>query len=291
MLSHRIALATILALVAIAAISASARAISSTTIYLPLIATPPTAAQLARDRINAYRQLAGAPPLQLHPALALAAHNHARYDLLNYGDPSAWRLGPHGEVAGKPGFTGESSGARAIAAGYPWPAGWEVIDHLGDPTEGVDDLMNSVYHRVGILTWTHQYLGYGYGRSAVEAVDVIDFGRGPTEPVNATGILVFPSNGQIDIPLYGAAEAPDPLPPDGRYPIGYPITVQPAFGIHMTVDLAEIHDESGAPLAVYPNPPGCDTRGCVAPVPRLVSPSARPLKQWRRATCQRNRSV
>ena len=87
------------------------------------------------------------------------------------GGREAW------EVAGKPGFTGESSGARALAAGYPWAAGWEVMNYLDDPTRSVDDLMNSVYHRVGMLIWTHQYLGYGHGRSAGEAVDVLDFGR------------------------------------------------------------------------------------------------------------------
>lgn len=241
----------------------------TTTLYLPLIMTPKSAAQLASERVNYYRQLAGAPAVQLHTALTVAAQHHAQYDLLNHGDPSAWAAGPHGEVVGKPGFTGESSGARALAAGYPWAAGWEVMNYLDDPTRSVDDLMNSVYHRVGILTWTHQYLGYGHGQSAIEAVDVIDFGRGPLDPMSAIGVLAFPPDGMSNVPIYGASETPDPLPPSGRYPIGFPMTLQPVFGSNLTVDLAELRDSGGALVSVYPNPPGC-ANSCYALIP--ISP-------------------
>jgi hypothetical protein len=241
-------------------------------LYLPLITHNDTGAtsilptQAALTRINYYRQLAGAPLLQLHPALTTSAQNHANYDLLNHGDPSAWAAGPHGEVVGKPGFTGESSGARALAAGYPWAAGWEVMNYLDDSARSVDDLMNSVYHRIGILTWTHQYLGYGHGRSAAEAVDVIDFGRGATEPISTIGILVFPPDGMSDVPIYGASETPDPLPPNGHYPIGYPITLQPLSGSSLTVVSAELRDSAGTLVSVYPNPPGC-TNTCYALIP------------------------
>jgi hypothetical protein len=244
-------------------------------LYLPLITLnnngttliPPT--QAALNRINYYRQLVGTQILQLHPALTTAAQHHAHYDLLNHGDSSAWTAGPHGEVPGKPGFTGESSGARALAAGYPWAAGWEVMNYFDDPARSVDDLMNSVYHRVGMLIWTHQYLGYGHGRSAGEAVDVLDFGRGATEPISASGVLVFPPGGMSDVPIYGASETPDPIPPNGHYPIGYPITLQPAFGSTLTVDSAELRDSAGVLVSTYPNPPGC-TNSCYALIP--ISP-------------------
>lgn len=228
-----------------------------TTLYLPLVMTPKTAAQRASERVNYYRQLAGAPLLQLHPALTTAAQNHANYDLLNHSDPSAWMIGPHGEITGKPGFTGESSGARALAAGYPWAAGWEVMNYFDDPTRSIDDLMNSVYHRVGMLIWTHQYLGYGHGRSAAESVDVLDFGRGATDVISTTSVLMFPPHGMSGVPIYGASETPDPVPPNGRYPIGYPITLQPAYGLTLTVASAELRDSIGTQIAVYPNPSGC----------------------------------
>jgi hypothetical protein len=241
-------------------------------LYLPLItrndtnATPISPAQAALNRINYYRQLAGVPLLQLHPALTTAAQNHANYDVLNHGDSSAWAAGPHGEVVGKPGFTGESSGARALATGYPWAAGWEVMNYFDDPTISDDDLMNSVYHRVGMLIWTHQYLGYGHGRSAVEAVDVLDFGRSATEPISPANVLVFPPDQQSDIPIYGASETPDPVPPNGHYPIGYPITLQPAYAATLTVDSAELRDSAGTLIGVYPNPSSC-ANACYALIP------------------------
>jgi hypothetical protein len=259
-----LAMFTLLIITAISTVPAHAD--QATTLYLPVIRTPKSAAQLASERVNEYRQLAGAPAVQLHDALTVAAQNHAEYDLLNYGDPSAWSAGPHGEVAGKPGFTGESSGARALAAAYSWAAGWEVMNYLDDPERSVDDLMNSVYHRIGILMWTHQYLGYGHGRNAVEAVDVIDFGRGPSDPISATDVLAFPPDGMSDVPIYGAAETPDPLPPNGHYPIGYPMTLQPLSGSTLTVDSAELRDSAGVLVSTYPNPSGC-TNSCYALIP------------------------
>src|SRR4051812_43550024 len=68
---------------------APAHGSQTTTLYLPVVMTPKTAAQRASERVNYYRQLTGAQLLQLHPALTAAAQNHANYDLLNYDDPSA----------------------------------------------------------------------------------------------------------------------------------------------------------------------------------------------------------
>src|SRR5262249_9785409 len=147
--------------------------------------------------------------------------------------------------------------------------GWEVMNYLDDPARSVDDLMNSVYHRVGILMWTHQYMGYGHGHSAVEAVDVIDFGRGASDPISATGILAFPPDRMSDVPIYGASETPDPLPPNGHYPIGYPITIQPLSGSILMVDSAELHDNTGTLVNVYPSPFGC-ANSCYALIP--ISP-------------------
>ena len=53
------------------------------------------------------------------------------------------RLGPHGEVEDKPGYTGRWSGDRAVASGYPWNAGWEVISFDNDPIVSVDALSPS----------------------------------------------------------------------------------------------------------------------------------------------------
>jgi hypothetical protein len=116
-------------------------------VYLPRIFAPEATsdpAHIAIERINVYRTLAGVQVVQPHPALTAAVQNHAHYDLQNYADPAAWIYGPHGEVAGKPGFTGQMPGDRATAAGYPWATGWEVMDSFDDPTRSIDALMATV---------------------------------------------------------------------------------------------------------------------------------------------------
>jgi Cysteine-rich secretory protein family len=110
----------------------------------PQPGTPPE--QLALDRINAYRALAGVPPVEPHAALLAAAQHHADYDLLNHSDPAAWAYGPHGEVSGKPGFSGAMPGDRAVAAGYPWAAGWEVMGYFDDPLRAVGGVALEVWH-------------------------------------------------------------------------------------------------------------------------------------------------
>jgi len=235
-----------------------------TTLPTPLPGAPPE--QLALDRINAYRALAGVPLVESHVALLAAAQHHADYDLLNYSDPTAWNAGPHGEVQGKPGFTGAMPGDRAVAAGYPWAAGWEVIGHFDDPLRAVDGLMATVFHRINILTPSHAYLGYGHGRSAVEAVDVFDFGRGPAIPPGPPDLAVYPGPGQVDVPRYGAGETPSPLPVGASYPIGYPITLEPIVGTTLSVSTVQLRDAGGALVPVYPNPPGCGT-SCYALIP------------------------
>ena len=228
--------------------------------------TPVPPEQRALAHINAYRARAGVRSLTLDRALVTAAQRHADYDLLNAPDASAWAFGPHGEVEGKPNFSGIWPGDRAVAAGYAWAAGWEVISHFDDPERAVDGLMATVFHRVNILTATHAHLGYGHGQNQIEAVDVLDFGRGASEPGGSPGVALFPGSDQRDVPLYGAGETPSPLPPGAAYPIGYPITIQPIAGTMLAVSTAELRDEGDALVPLYPSPSDC-AASCYALLP------------------------
>lgn len=228
--------------------------------------TPVPPEQLALARVNAYRALAGVRSLTLDLALVTAAQRHADYDLLNASDVSAWEFGPHGEVGSKPGFSGTWPGDRAVAAGYSGAAGWEVISHFDDPKRAVEGLMATVFHRVNILTATHVHLGYGHGQTMSEAVDVLDFGRGASEPAGSPDVGLYPGPGQRDVPLYGAGETPSPLPPGASYPIGYPVTIQPIAGTALTVSAAELRDSSGALVPLHPSPPDC-AGSCYALLP------------------------
>jgi uncharacterized protein YkwD len=244
-------------------------------VYLPLAikhgaTLPPTRSptEQARDRINYYRGLAGVQLLELHPALIQAAQNHANYTTLNATDQSAWSYGPHGEVAGKPGFSGQWPPDRGTAAQFPYLVNDEVIAPYDHPTRAVDAWINTVFHRINLLDPKGQYMGYGHGRdSRGYGVDVVDIGKGAADPAGEPRIIVYPSPGTSNIPLFGAGEDPDPIPPDGHYPIGYPITIQPLNTDNLTVTHAELRNNSGALVAVYPNPPLCVTYHCYAIIP------------------------
>jgi hypothetical protein len=194
----------------------------------PLPTGPPE--QQVLDRLNYYRSLAGAPPLQLHPALLTAAQNHVTYHVtyldLNINDDSANVYWPHGEVEGKPGYTGRWSGDRAMVSGYPWSAGWEVMSFDDDPIVSVDNLIATVFHRVTMLDPYMEYMGYGHGQVGSGGADVIDFGHG-TANTTRQQVIVYPADGQINVPvLWLGGETPSPLPPDAPpSAVGYPITI------------------------------------------------------------------
>lgn len=249
-----------------------ARANAPYLVYLPTMMNQATSAsqfppvQTALDRINDYRSLAGVQFVQRHPALITAAQNHAKYTILNDENPSAWTNGPHGEVVGKPGFTGQSAADRMVVAHFPYGPSAEVMDYYDDPIRSVDGLMATVFHRVIALTPTHAYIGYGHMHSMTAAADVIDFGRGAADPTGQPGVAVFPGNGQTNVPLYGEGETPSPLPPGANYPIGYPVTLQPIYATTLTVTQAELRDGGGALVNVYPSPTNCNS-SCYALIP------------------------
>lgn len=236
--------------------------------------TFPDPARQAAERLNGYRDLVGIVPLRLHTAAVNAAQNHAQYHMLNHGDPGAWTYGPHGEVEGKPGYTGRWPSDRLQAAGYPWFGGAEVMHYLGDPLASVDDWIAAVYHRVIALDPGDHYVGYGHGRDAHTAVDVMDFGSGPIAAGRWSPAQpypqAYPADGQTGVPrAWNANESPDPLPPGATRPVGYPFTLQGVRGT-LAVTWAEMRDGNGNAVAVHPNPPDCATFNCYAAI--AVSP-------------------
>jgi hypothetical protein len=101
--------------------------------------------------------------------------------------------------------------------------------------------------------------------SGTARVDVADFGHAATDPARQH-IILFPAPGQTNVPLLGMWESPSPLPPGETDPFGYPITLQPPYGVALTVTQAELLDSSGAPVSIYPNPSECGT-ACYALIP------------------------
>jgi uncharacterized protein YkwD len=241
----------------------------------PLLPTPtPTASpgQQAINRANLYRDYVGGVPLQLSPSLAAASQNHAQYYLDNATDSSAMLNGAHGEVTGKPDFTGVWPWDRDAAAGYPAGSGiGEDMHFLGNPVAAIDSWMFTVYHRVLLLTPDYYYAGYGLRQSASQNVDVMDLATGPLPSgmvaSGFVGFQVYPANAQTGVPTFWTGgEGPSPLPPGAPLPVGLPITIQGVGGA-LAVSLAELRDGSGSLVPTYPNPPDCASFGCYALIP------------------------
>ena len=222
-------------------------------LYFPFVmVTPaPRPYQVAVDRINFWRAIAGLQPVQDHPATRCAAENHANYLALNAtGDA-------HYETAGYPGFTGERLQDRLAYCGYaePWLQLSEVV--VGPPEMGtvaaVDGWLATVYHRSGVLEADATAVGYGEG-----GANVLDSwpGQTPTgvwQPARHTRFVLWPAPGQTDVPSYwNGLEIPDPLPPGSTKPVGYPVSLTwDKFAV--TPTLALLAGPTGTVLC-HPNP-------------------------------------
>jgi hypothetical protein len=185
----------------------------------PMGATPQATTALAA--VNTVRLASGAGCVNLVNTISDGATAHCNYYAM-YMRGDMCIADPHGEVMSCMGFTGASPGARSKAAGYTSGGGGEVMAFLNNAQRSVDTWVNSVWHRTPIIDPSTYDMGYGF---AAAGCDVIDFGRGM--PAAATTLVVYPYDGQTNVPpsFNGAQEGPmPPVPPTG-WPSGLPVSV------------------------------------------------------------------
>lgn len=179
-------------------------------------------AKAALSYLNSIRLPAGAGCVKMVAEINKAADNHCAY----YADPANEGMcteNAHNEVMGCAAFTGTGPGQRMAAAGYMARGGGEVMAFLNDPKGAIDTWVNSVWHRIPLLDpWTGD-MGYG---SAAAGCDTIDFGNSAMG-VPATTVLVYPFDGQTDVPtsFNGMYEGPTPPAPPSGWPSAAPITL------------------------------------------------------------------
>jgi len=89
--------------------------------------------------------------------------------------------------------------------------------------------MATLYHRVALLSPTVVEVGVGWAnRRDGLGFLVVDVGGVDSKPDAKLFPIVYPVNGQEDVPLdfcLGARENPNPIPEDGTV-AGYPVTIQ-----------------------------------------------------------------
>jgi hypothetical protein len=192
----------------------------------------------AYDRVNAYRNAAGLSCLKFSPEIAIAAAAHCDYYVSNSGSCVA---SPHREVASCSKFRAEKFSDRMKAAAYTGNPAYEAMTYVGQGAHAVDKWVDSVWHRIPILSPWVADGGYG----SVKACDTMDFGWAPASTQAAP--VTYPFAGQAKVPrsFDGATESPAlPVPPKG-WPSGYPIMV---YASELQVSSHNLYDDQMNPV-------------------------------------------
>jgi uncharacterized protein YkwD len=170
-----------------------------------------------------------------------AADQHAAYSLANNSVT-------HTEIPNSPGYVGLNPGARIGTTGYPIlanknePYAWgEVLAKTGSlAQESFDGLTAAIYHRFVMLSPQFTTAGIGLRRNPVnnEMISVVDFAA--TSSVNTNSLVVYPADGQKNVPIAFNSdyETPDPAP-DASF-IGYPISLQTDRGTALNIGSLEL---------------------------------------------------
>jgi uncharacterized protein YkwD len=194
----------------------------------------------AYDRVNAYRKAAGLGCTTFNKEIAKAAADHCDYYTAN-SRKQMCISNPHREVEGCDKFHGERSSARLKDAMYTGMSAYEDMTYVGKGSKAVDMWVDSVWHRIPVLSpWVGDA---GYGRA--KGCDTMDFGWSSV-PSEGPAVM-WPYDGQAGIPRKwdGSVESPAlPVPPRG-WPSGYPIMLYMA-GLKVTSH--QLLDDAGMPV-------------------------------------------
>ncbi len=209
----------------------------------------------ALDYLNELREAVGLVEFSSSSLLEKSAENHANYLIENSAIS-------HYETSSKVGFTGESIGDRAKAVGYKASYVSENLSGGSRGYKhSLDGLFSAIYHRFGFLDFKIDEIGIGinqdskqrdktlfiynmgshklnklcegesfsgYGKYVVGVCFEREFKIKEKEFKNAfarnkSKIVIYPYDGQTDVPPAFFEETPDPLP---RHDVsGFPISI------------------------------------------------------------------
>jgi hypothetical protein len=188
----------------------------------------------AIDAVNQLRAQAGLLPLTADQKLARAAQAHADYVLANWASyqGNGWSL--HDEQPGLGDFTGQNGDERAARFGWTGLPVYEVISNRPSGSAAVVSWIETLYHRLPVLTPRVSLAGYGQAAKQGLYVNVLIVGA---ESVDETALAMhpavkYPAGDAADVPAeWDGNEVPQPTPPPGGYPSGPVITLQYPAGV------------------------------------------------------------
>lgn len=197
------------------------------------------------ERLNAHRKAAGLDAVIADPALSKGCAAHATYLVKNIDQPSAQGLGLHGEDPKLPGYTKE--GERA---------GKASVIYLGkEGPDAVEGWMGSLLHRIPLLQSRLKKIGYGVARGGpAKSTVVLDSTNGMGVGKDAPSVI-FPADGQKDVPRAYVEEIPDPIPESPDKKAGYPVTVIFSEGALVKDVKASLKDAGGKDVPVWLSSP------------------------------------
>ena len=216
----------------------------SLVVMVLLQAADPEAARVA-ERINVHRKAAGLDPVALDPILSKGCTAHAGYLVRNVEHPSTQGLGLHSEDTKLPGYSkeGERAGkASVIFLGLEGPA-------------AVEGWMGSLFHRIPLLQSRLKKVGYGLARGGPAKVTVVLDATNGLGVAKDAAVVIYPADGQKDVPPAFSPEIPDPIPESDDKKAGYPLTAIFAEGALVKDVKASLKDASGKELAIWLSTP------------------------------------
>ncbi len=203
--------------------------------------------QSAVTLLNNYRNAVGASVVNGDCNLAKASKAHADFYVAHISQYNSSGLSPHEEDASYGSdFTGVNFWDRDTAAGFSGQPSGEVIAFLGTPGPALQGWIDTVYHRLPLLSPTTQLIGYGAKKSGNTAADVID--SSARNAMASDPIVVWPWPGQHNVASsWNGLEGPTPPSPPGGFPSGPVITAQ--FAKATPISAHELTDASGTAVA------------------------------------------
>jgi hypothetical protein len=184
----------------------------------------PTQAAAAYTTENTARAAMGIPCASLVSALDTSATDHCDYYVANAGNSSC-ESDPHVEMAGCSMYVAAQFYQREAAAGYTGLPAFEDIAFVDNGSTATQTFIDSVWHRIPVLSPWVRDIGYGGGMGNGTGCDTIDFGVGSSTPLSVTAVYPYPGQTGVPTSFNGALEGPTPPEPPGGWPSGYPISV------------------------------------------------------------------
>lgn len=197
------------------------------------------------ERLNAHRKAAGLELVAADPVLTKGCAAHASYLVKNVDHPSTQGLGLHSEDAKLPGYSKEGE-----------KAGKAAVIFLGkEGPDAVEGWIGSLLHRIPLMQSRLRKIGYGVARGGPAAVTVVldatnGMGVGKDAPV-----VIYPADGQKDVPLSFSPEIPDPIPESVDKKAGYPVTAIFSEGALVKDVKASLKDADGKEVSVWLSSP------------------------------------